>query len=145
MTPKDPKWPKNWNLLNLWKMKNIYPASKKMAMNTILELSMSSNQEVDEMIFFVMLYIISAKFLTGNWLQMISSNSGTCWTPWWTSTSSTRRSSSSSIWNYFFYHVIHHFSLVFDGELIVNNFNYLWFMLNTMVDVNINDKEKFIK
>ena len=41
-------------------MKNIYPASKKMAMNTILELSMSSNQEVDEMIFFVMLYIISA-------------------------------------------------------------------------------------
>ena len=38
-----------------------------------------------------------------------------------------------------------HFGLVFDGELIANIFKYLRDMLDTMVDVDIKDKEEFIK
>ena len=42
-------------------------------------------------------------------------------------------------------HVTHHFGLVFfDGELIENDFKHLRDMLETMVDVNIKDKEEFI-
>ena len=44
-----------------------------------------------------------------------------------------------------FFHVIHHFSLVFDGELIANDFKYHRDILDTMVDVDIKDKEEFIK
>ena len=44
-----------------------------------------------------------------------------------------------------FFHVIHHFGLVFDGELTANDFKYLKDMLDTMVDIDIKDKEEFIK
>ena len=44
-----------------------------------------------------------------------------------------------------FCHVIHHFDLVFDRELITNDFKYLRDMVDTMVDVEIKDKEEFIK
>ena len=40
---------------------------------------------------------------------------------------------------------VHNFSLVFDGELIANDFKYLRDMLETRVDVDIKDKEEFIK
>ena len=45
----------------------------------------------------------------------------------------------------FFCHVKHHFSLVFYLELIANDFKYLKDMLDTMEDVDIKDKEEFIK
>ena len=45
----------------------------------------------------------------------------------------------------FFCHVIHHFGIGFDRELIANDFEYLRDMLDTMVVVNIKDKEEFIK
>ena len=40
---------------------------------------------------------------------------------------------------------IHHIGLVFDGELIVNVFKYIKDMLDSMVDVDIKDKEELIK
>ena len=46
---------------------------------------------------------------------------------------------------FFFCHVIHHFELVFDKELIENDFKYLKDMLDTMVDVDFKDKEELIK
>ena len=45
----------------------------------------------------------------------------------------------------FFWHVIYHFCLAFDRKLIANNFKYLRDMLDSMVDVNVKDKEEFIK
>ena len=36
-------------------------------------------------------------------------------------------------------------ALVFDGTLIANDFKYLRDMLDTMVDVDVKDKEEFIK
>ena len=35
--------------------------------------------------------------------------------------------------------------IIFDGELIANDFKYPGDMLDTMVDVDIKDKEEFIK
>ena len=45
----------------------------------------------------------------------------------------------------FYCHVIHHFGLVFGGESIANDFKYLRDTLDTLVDVDIKDKEEFIK
>ena len=47
--------------------------------------------------------------------------------------------------NFFLLHVMHHFGLVFDGVLIANDFKYLRDMLETMVYVDMKDKEEFIK
>ena len=44
----------------------------------------------------------------------------------------------------FFCHVIYHFGLGIDEELIANDLKYLRDMLDTMVDANIKDKEEFI-
>ena len=40
-----------------------------------------------------------------------------------------------------FFVVKHHFGIVFDGELIANDFKYLRDKLDIMVDVDIKDKE----
>ena len=44
-----------------------------------------------------------------------------------------------------FFHFIYHFDLVFDRELIANDFTFLRDMLDTLVDVEIKEKEEFIK
>ena len=45
----------------------------------------------------------------------------------------------------FFCHVVHLFSLAFDGELFADDFKYLIDMLDTIVDIDIKHKEESIK
>ena len=77
---------------------------------------------------------------------MISSTSKTCWAPWWTSTSRSRSSSWSSWWNNFFLSCYTSFCSVFDQFLMGNwlqiiSSTYLRDMLDTMVGVDVRDKE----